>query len=122
MTLVLTTLAVFLMVYAALAALTWVRRLTGERPARRRAMALNLARRAGPPAIAGLAILVARATLDNGIPVAPGLILIGGGLAFGLHKGLDELRQNDWRSIAPRAALSLAAATGYIWLAGLATG
>jgi hypothetical protein len=39
MTLALTALAVFLMAYAALAALTWVRRLTGERPARRRAMA-----------------------------------------------------------------------------------
>jgi hypothetical protein len=121
MTLAVTALAVFLLAYAALAALTWVRRLTGERPARRRAMGLNLARRAGPPALAGIAILVARIAFAPGIPVAPGLVLIGGGFAFGLHKGLDELRQNDWRSIAPRAALALAATTGYLWLAGIAS-
>jgi hypothetical protein len=72
MTLALTALAVFLLAYAALAALTWVRRLTGERPARRRAMGLNLARRAGPPALAGIAILVV-ALLAPAIPVAPGL-------------------------------------------------
>ena len=47
----LTALGVALCAFAALSGLTWMRRVIGERPARRRGMVLNLARRAAfrPP-------------------------------------------------------------------------
>jgi hypothetical protein len=120
-TLALTAAVVFLGAYAALSALTWLRRLMGERPARRSGMLLNLARRAGPPVLAGAAVLVVGRVLGaaTGLPAA---LLVAGGLAFGLHRGLAEIRQGDWRGIAIRVALSVAAVTGYLWLAGLADG
>ena len=117
----LTALGVALCAFAALSGLTWMRRVIGERPARRRGMALNLARRAGPPVLAGLAVAGIAALSASGIPAAPALLLIGGGLTFGLHRGLAEVGQADRRAVLPRLAIAVAAGTGYLWLAGLAT-
>ena len=113
--------AVFLGAYAALSALTWLRRVMGERSGRRNGMILNLARRAGPPVVAGGAVLVLGRMLGaaTGLPAA---LLVAGGLAWGLHRGLDDIGQNNWRGTAIRVALSVAAVTGYLWLAGLALG
>jgi hypothetical protein len=113
-------LALFLCLYAALAGLTWAQRLIGERlPARKRGMALNLARRAGPPIAGGLVVLVAGAVLalPGHIPLAA--MLIGGGLSFGLHRGLSDVRQGDPRSIAFRAALTLGLGLALLWQTGL---
>jgi hypothetical protein len=120
-TLALTALCVFLGAYAALSALTWLRRLMGERTGRRSGMLLNLARRAGPPVLAGGAVLIVGLVLDaaTGLPAA---LLVAAGLAWGLHRGLVEIGQSNWRGIAIRVALSAAAVTGYLWLAGLAGG
>lgn len=120
---------VFLGAYAALSAVAWLRRLTAERPARRKGMILNLARYAGPPVVAGGAVLVLGLFLGQGgtgLPEGgtglPAALLAALGLALGLHRGLAEVGQNDWRSIAVRVALAVAATTGYLWLAGLAQG
>ena len=113
-------LAVFLCVYAGLAALSWLQRLIGDRlPARTRGMALNLARRAGPPVAGGLILLVAGTLirLQGHIPLAA--ILIGGGLAFGLHRGLSDVRQGDKRSIGFRLAVTLGLSLAILWQTGL---
>jgi hypothetical protein len=113
-------LALFLCLYAGLAALTWAQRLIGERlPARKRGMALNLARRAGPPVAGGLVLLIAGTALalPGHIPLAA--ILIGGGLAFGLHRGLGDVRQGDPRSIVFRLALTLGLSLALLWQTGL---
>jgi hypothetical protein len=112
--------AVFLAAYAALAGLFWGRIVLAERPARRRGMALNLARRAGPPALAGLAVLVAGALLDAGGTLRPAAILAAGGLGYGLHRGLADIGRADWRSVGLRLAVSLGLALGALWLSGLA--
>ena len=117
----LTALGVALCAFAALSGLTWMRRVIGERPARRRGMVLNLARRAGPPVLAGIAVAGIAALTARGIPAAPALLLIGGGLTFGLHRGLLEVGQADRRAVLPRLAIAVAAGTGYLWLVGLAT-
>jgi hypothetical protein len=113
-------LAVCLSVYAALAGLTWLQRLIGERmAARKRGMALNLARRAGPPVAGGLVVLVAGTVLrlPGHLPLAA--ILIGGGLAFGLHRGLSDVRQGDKRSIGFRLAVTLGLSLAILWQAGV---
>ncbi len=114
--------AVFLGAYAALSVLTWLRRLMGERSKRRTGMLLNLARRAGPPVIAGAAVLILGLVLGQRGAGLPAALLAAGGLGWGLHQGLSEIGQNDWRGIAIRVALSVAAMTGYLWLIGLAAG
>jgi hypothetical protein len=118
----LTALGVALCTFAALSGLTWMQRVIGERPGRRRGMVLNLARRAGPPVLAGIAVAGFGVLTARGIPAAPALLLIGGGLAFGLHHGLADVGQADRRSVVPRVAIAVAAGTGYLWLAGLAGG
>lgn len=113
-------LAVCLCLYAVLAALSWLQRLIGERlPARRRGMALNLARRAGPPVAGGLALLVAGTILNlqGHLPLAA--ILIGGGLAFGLHRGLSDVRQGDMRSVGFRLVLALGLSLAVLWQTGV---
>lgn len=113
-------LAVFLGAYAALAGFTWLRRLVAERPARRRGMALNLARRSGPPVLAGIAVLAFGALSGAAGTILPAALLIAGGLGFGLHKGLAEAGLGTWRSEGLRLLLALAAMTGALWLSGLA--
>lgn len=113
-------LAIFLCIYAALAGLSWLQRLIGERlPARKRGMALNLARRAGPPVAGGLILLVAGTflRLQGHWPLAA--ILIGGGLAFGLHRGLADVRQGDRRSIGFRLAVTAGLGLAILWQAGV---
>jgi hypothetical protein len=107
-------------IFAALTALQWGRVARLERGGRRRGMALNLARRAGPPVVAGLAVLVAGAAL--GVPDArlPGALLAAGGAAWGLHRGLADVRQANMRATGVRAVLSLGLALGCLWLIGLA--
>jgi uncharacterized protein YfiM (DUF2279 family) len=113
--------AVFLAVHAVLAGFFWLRIVMAERPGRRRGMTLNLARRAGPPVIAGIAVYVLGSALnaETGLPAA---ILAAGGLSYGLHRGLTETRQADWRSVGLRIAVSLGLALGALWLWGLAQG
>jgi hypothetical protein len=113
-------LAVFLAAYGALSGFTWLRRVVAERPARRRGMGLNLARRAGPPVLAGVAVLAFGALSGAAGTGLPAALLIAGGLAFGLHEGLAETGLGSWRSEGLRLLLSLAAMTGALWLAGLA--
>lgn len=115
-----TILAVFLCIYAALAALSWLQRLIGERlPARKRGMALNLTRRAGPPVAGGLILLVAGTALrlQGHLPLAA--ILIGGGLALGLHRGLADVRQGDKRSVGFRLVLTLGLSLAVLWQTGV---
>lgn len=101
--------ATVLTFYAILTGLSWLRRLVGERvSARRKGMALNLARRAVPPVIAGAILLVAGAILGLHDYISLAIILIAGGLAFGLHKGLADLNRPNWRELALRGALTLA--------------
>ncbi|MCU4654758.1 hypothetical protein N8I71_18115 [Roseibacterium sp. SDUM158016] len=115
-------LAVFLAAFAALAGLSWLRRAIGEPAARRKGMALNLARRSGPPVIAGIAVLALGAALGGAGTGLPAAILVAGGLAWGFHQGLSEVRQANWRSTGLRALLAFAAATAYLWMSGLAGG
>ena len=113
-------LATFLCLYAAVAGLTWLQRLIGERMAgRKRGMALNLMRRAGPPVAGGLIVLVAGRLLglQGHLPLAA--ILIGGGLAFGLHRGLADVWQGDRRSIGFRLAVTLGLGLAILWQTGI---
>jgi hypothetical protein len=112
-------LAVFLGFYAILTGLSWLRRLIGEKlKGRRKAMLLNLARRAGPPVLGGLVIVAAGASLRlaNHVPVAA--VLIGGGFAYGFHRGLAELHRPNWRELALRAAITAALGLFLLWQLG----
>lgn len=106
----------FLATYAAVSGLAWLRVLVGERAARRTGMALNLARRAGPPAAGGLIVLLAGGSAGaNGAGVLAAL-LISGGLAYGLHRGLSDVGRPGWRTLAPRLAVALAVTLAALWL------
>ena len=87
--------------------------------ARRKGMALNLSRRAVPPAVAGVILLVAGGTLGlfDYIPLA--ILLIAGGLAFGFHKGLSDLNTPNWRELALRGAITLALTLFLLWQLGV---
>ena len=114
-------LAIALSLYALLAGLGWLRRVIGERvAARKRGMALNLARRAGPPAIGGAVLLVAGLSLGQGMAVPLAVLLIGGALAYGFHRGLAEVGQGNWRSVAMRLLLTLGLTLAVLWQTGLA--
>ncbi|NKX45887.1 hypothetical protein [Roseicyclus persicicus] len=113
--------AITLGVYAALAGLTWTQRLVGERrTGRKRGMVLNLARRAGPPMMGGAILLTAGAVMDlpGAAPLAA--VVIAGGLAYGLHRGLAEVGQGDRRSLGFRLAVTLGLTLAILWQAGLA--
>ncbi|TBX16602.1 hypothetical protein TK43_17050 [Roseovarius sp. JS7-11] len=113
-------LATLLSFYAVITGLSWLRRLIGERmAARRKGMALNLARRAVPPAVAGLILLVAGGTLGlfDHVPLAT--LLIAGGLSFGFHKGLSDLHSPNWRELALRGAITLALTLFTLWQLGV---
>ena len=113
--------AITLAVYAALSGLTWAQRLIGERlPGRRRGMALNLARRAGPP-VAGGVILFGAGTalgLTGHGPLAA--LIIAGALAWGFQRGLMDVRQADWRSTGFRMMVTLGLTLAILWQTGLA--
>jgi len=113
-------LAVFTGIYAALAGLTWAQRLIGEGLAgRKRGMVLNLARRAGPPVAGGLIVLGAGAALRLAGHIPLGGLLIAGGLAFGLHQGLSDVRQGDNRSTGFRLVLTLGLSLAILWQTGV---
>ncbi len=114
-----TALALFISIYAALTCLTWLRRLIGERAARRAGMGLNMARRALPPAIAGLILIMAAPLLARPEARGLGAILLAGGLAFGFHKGLSDLGQNNIRSLALRLTITLCLSLFALWQLGL---
>jgi hypothetical protein len=112
-------LAVFLLLYAAITGLSWLRRLVGETlKARRKGMVLNLVRRAGPPAAGGIILLLAGGVLGLSGQAAPAGVLIGGGLAYGFHRGLADLHRPNWRELALRAALTLAIGLFLLWQLG----
>lgn len=113
-------LAVVLAIYAALAGLSWLQRLIGERrTARRRGMVLNLVRRAAPPVLGGILVLVGGATLrlSGHMPLAA--VLVAGGLALGFHRGLADVRQGDRRSVGFRLAVTAGLSLAILWQAGL---
>ncbi|WP_156945934.1 hypothetical protein [Roseicyclus elongatus] len=113
-------LALTLGTYALLASLAWLRRVSAEKVAgRRNGILLNLARRAGPPVIGGIVLLIAGTVF--GVIGAGGVagVLVAGGLAYGLHRGLDDLRANDKRVLALRLAMTAAISMTLIWQAGL---
>lgn len=101
--------AVFACFYAILTGLSWLRRFIGEKlKGRRKGMALNLARRAGPPAFAGVLLLVAGGIIGVSGEGVLAALLIGGGFAYGFHVGLSELHRPNWRELALRIAITLA--------------
>lgn len=113
-------LAVVLAAYAALAGLAWLQRLIGERTAARmQGMALNLLRRAGPPVAGGLIVLIAGALLRLAGHVPLGGLLVAGGLAFGFHRGLVDVRQADRRFVILRALLATGLGLAILWQAGV---
>ena len=111
--------AVFACFYAIVTGLSWLRRIIGEKlKGRRRGMALNLARRAAPPAVAGLILLVAGGIMGVAGEAVLAALLIGGGLAYGFHKGLAELDRPNWRELALRGAITLALGLFLLWQLG----
>ena len=112
-------LAVFAGIYAIVTGLSWLRRYVGESlKGRKVAMRLNLARRAGPPALAGAILLVAGGVIGVAGEGPLAALLIGGGLAYGFHRGLAELNRPDWRELALRGALTLAFGLFLLWQIG----
>jgi hypothetical protein len=112
--------AIFAGLYAALSGLTWTQRLVGEGlKGRKRGMALNLVRRAGPPASAGIVLLVAGQllTLPGHLPLAALIIALA--LAWGFHRGLAEMGQGDRRSLGFRVAVTLGLGLAILWQTGL---
>jgi len=113
-------LAVLIGVYAALAGLAWLQRFIGERlAAKKRGMALNLARRAAPPVIGGLVLLIAGAALNLSGHIPLAALLIAGGLAFGFHRGLADVRQGDRRSIGFRLLVTTGLGLAILWQTGV---
>jgi len=113
-------LGVFLAIYATLAGLAWAQRLIAERMApRRTGMALNLARRTAPPVIGGGVLAAAGGALglSGHLPLAA--LLVAGGLAFGFHRGLADVRQADRRSIGFRLVVTLGLGLAILWQTGL---
>ncbi|RFU14288.1 hypothetical protein DZD18_02575 [Rhodobacteraceae bacterium W635] len=113
-------LAVFAGIYAVVTGLSWLRRYVGESLAgRKTAMRLNLARRAGPPILAALILLVAGGVIGVAGEGELAALLAGGGLSFGFHRGLAELNRPDWRELALRGALTLAFGLFLLWQIGV---
>ena len=113
-------LAVFLAVYAALAGLAWAQRLIGERlPARKVGMALNLARRAAPPVIGGGIVMIIGVVMPLSGHMPAATLLVAGGLAFGFHRGLGDVRQGDKRSIGFRVVVSIGLGLAILWQTGV---
>ena len=113
-------LAFTLAIYAALSGMAWAQRLIGERMGpRKRGMALNLARRSSPPVIGGLVLLGAGAALGLSGHVPLAALLVAGGLAFGFHRGLADVRQADRRIIGIRLLLTAGLAVAILWQTGV---
>ncbi|MCR9067527.1 MAG: hypothetical protein NXH79_01675 [Rhodobacteraceae bacterium] len=111
-------LAVFCLLYAALTGWRFGLRVRSERAARRKGLLLNLARRALPPVVAGVLILGAGSVLALPGIGALAALIIGGGLAFGLHRGLAEMQQDTRILILLRLGASLGLTLGWLWLNG----
>jgi hypothetical protein len=111
-------LAVFTLLYAALTGWRFGLRVRSERAARRKGLLLNLARRALPPVVAGVLILGAGSVLALPGIGALAALIIGGGLAFGLHRGLAEMQQDTGMLILLRLGASLGLTLGWLWLNG----
>lgn len=111
-------LAVFCLLYAALTGWRFGLRVRSERAARRKGLLLNLARRALPPVVAGVLILGAGSVLALPGIGALAALIIGGGLAFGLHRGLAEMQQDTGMLILLRLGASLGLTLGWLWLNG----
>ena len=93
----------------------WIRHLRAERPARRRAMALNLARRAGPPALGGLVVMAAGEIIGLSGHIALGGLIAVMGLTWGLLKGLEDVRRQDRRFMMLRLAVTIALTAFLAW-------
>lgn len=112
-------LAIICAIYAVLTGLSWLRRLIGERAAKRGGMVLNLLRRVIPPALAGVLLLIAGRFMtlpDHGAIAA---LLILGALAYGLHRGLLDLGRPNWREHGLRASLTAAFSLFVFWQVGI---
>jgi hypothetical protein len=112
-------LAMFAMLYAALTGWRFAMRVRSERAKRRKGVLLNVLRRAAPPVVAGLLVLVV-----GGVLGVPGIgwfasLLIAGGLGYGLHLGLAEMRQDSSMLMGLRLAASLGLTLAVVWQAGL---
>lgn len=111
-------LAVFCLLYAALTGWRFGLRVRSERAARRKGLLLNLARRALPPVVAGVLILGAGSVLALPGIGALAALTIGGGLTFGLHRGLAEMQQDTGMLILLRLGAGLGLTLGWLWLNG----
>ena len=111
-------LAVFCLLYAALTGWRFGLRVRSERAARRNGLLLNLARRALPPVVAGVLILGAGSVLALPGVGALAALIIGGGLAYGLHRGLAEMQQDTRMLILLRLGAGLGLTLGWLWLNG----
>jgi hypothetical protein len=108
--------ALFLMLYAALTGWRFGLRLRSERAKRRAGLLLNLARRAGPPVVGGaLAWAVGLAIARPEVAGVAGLLVFGGA-AFGLTRGLQEMRQDTRMLLGLRVGASLGLTLAVIWL------
>ena len=88
--------------------------------ARRKGVLINLARRAGPPVVAGLAMVIFRDTL--GLPrqgVAVGVALATGGVAYGLHRAVAELGPVSKATLGVRFAVTAGLSLAILWQAGV---
>lgn len=110
--------AVFALLYATLTGWRFALRMRTERPARRKGVALNLTRRAAPPVVTGLMVLLVGAALDLIGRNWPAALLIGAGLAYGLHRGLQEMRQDTSLLIGLRLGASVGLTLAYLWVSG----
>lgn len=108
-------LAILCAVYALFTGLTWARRVTIERAAKRKGMMLNLLRRAAPPVAAGLILLIAGGALRLSASTGLGALLIAGGLAVALHRGLADLGRRGWRDHVLTLALTTAFSLFLFW-------
>lgn len=112
--------ALFALLYAALTGWRFALRVRTERAARRKGLVLNIIRRAGPPVFAGLLILIAGAAFDLFGYAWPAGLLIGAALAYALHRGLHEMRQDTGMLIGLRLGASLGLTLAYLWVSGSA--
>ena len=109
----------FALLYAALTGWRFALRLRSERAGRRKGVALNALRRGLPAVLAGALILGAGVVLAR--PGAGWLaaLVIGGGLAYALHRGLAEMRQDTHMLILLRLGASLGLTFAFLWIGGL---
>lgn len=109
---------VFAALYAALTGWRFALRLRGERAARRTGLMLNVLRRGLPPVIAGGVIAAGGVALDRAGAGGLGAFIAGGGLAYALHRGLAEMRQDTGMLIALRVGVGLGLTFAYLWVSG----